>query len=836
MRRAPWLFVSVLSVLFVPSVAGAANTWTRIDTGKTGKRTGAVLVSAGDKMLLFGGSVKGAPYVQAFDPVKKEWSDFAKTGPKVGRHGIHPYYQTAYDPKTKTVYCLSGGPVFTFNVETRTWKSLGHPPELHGLSWHTAAIDPSGRKLVVVGSDKKVGNIGWTRTAILDLDSGKWSTLPLPDGKVVAKHTQMVAVCEAFVDLIGRIRLAWYRDPNGVGTNAELKRLISRCRKIGEMPGVRMSEPAIYGIGPPPGAPKTRKTDFGRQLDSIVRLIEKNKTLEALRVARDLQLRQELGDKYAYPVPSSRRNSPLVFDMKNNVFVLFGGDHEDYLMNDTWVLDLKKGWRRAKLDKAPSLRAGHQLAYLPKCGVVAMYEGYVQSSNSDYRSGISYPINPRQLWLYDVKANEWELAGAWTAKRGDKSLPPTAGFYGYAGQFFSAPVMAATANDELVLVAGGATWLLNVDAAVVDGALADKLKVEADCRLRRKGRFLASYSEVEAKLKPTNIDELPAVNKWVKMRRPPRDVTRGCRQRDWGTAVWDAKNEQVVRWGGGHCIRSASTPVHYSFKSGRMVEGYDADEPYGYNGGGGFGSSLLNRPWCPTHGYNLYAYDPPSGLVITATGFLYDPARMDWLRMAPMSRPFRYSWGHTVLEHSPHGAIAWAASRKGGVGLFVYKHGEGWKDLKPQGALVSPYCDSDGMCYDAKRDRMLLGWGGGYGKKGDGRILSFDFKTRKVEKLMPANLGLGVQHNTREMVYVEHADLVLFGSAARKVGKTAYTVAYDCAANKYLLLDAGPTVYGHGAAWMYDAKRKLVLVTAHRGGEAYALKLDPKTAKLLEGP
>ena len=55
-----------------------------------------------------------------------------------------------------------------------------------------------------------------------------------------------------------------------------------------------------------------------------------------------------------YPVPCARRNSPLAFDEKNRVFVLFGGDHEDYLLNDTWVLDLaKKTWRRARPDQAP---------------------------------------------------------------------------------------------------------------------------------------------------------------------------------------------------------------------------------------------------------------------------------------------------------------------------------------------------------------------------------------------------------------------------------------------------------------------------------------------------
>jgi len=624
-----------------------------------------------------------------------------------------------------------------------------------------------------------------------------------------------VAAREALIDLIGRIRLAWYRDPAGVGTDAELKELGTRCADVRKMPGMAA---------------------FAGEVSSVAGLLSEKKTLDALKAARTLERKIEVETEMRYPVPPSRRNSPLVFDAKNKVFVLFAGDHENYLMNDTWVLDLRSGWRRMSPKLAPSPRAGHQLVYLPKSGMVAMYEGYVQSSSSDYRSGISYPINPRQLWLYDVKADKWGLAGAWTAKRRDPSLPTTGYFYGYSGQYFSAPAMAATADDQIVLVAGGATWALKVDARQTGtSAPPAELAARPDQRLRRKGRFLASYCEVAAKVKPTNIDNLPP-NRWVKMPPVPRDVTRGCRQRDWGTAVWDARNEQVVRWGGGHCVRSASTPVHYSFKSGRMVEGYDADEPYGYNGGGGFGSSLLNRPWCPVHGYNLYAYDPPSGLIVTATGFLYDPARMDWVRMEPMKRPFRFSWGHTVLEHSPHGAVAWATSRNGGVGLFVYKHGEGWKDLKPQGKLFSPYCDSDGMCYDSKRDRMLLGWGGGYAKKGDGRILSFSFKTKKVEKLMPANIDLGKQRNTREMVYVEHADLVLFGSAPHAKDKKTYTVAYDCAKNKYLLLDAGPTVYGHGAAWMYDAKRKLVLVTAHRHGDAYALKLDPKAAILTEKP
>jgi len=327
---------------------------------------------------------------------------------------------------------------------------------------------------------------------------------------------------------------------------------------------------------------------------------------------------------------------------------------------------------------------------------------------------------------------------------------------------------------------------------------------------------------------------------WVKLPAPPRNVAYGCRQRDWGTAVWDSADEQVLLWGGGHCVRSASCPLHYSPRSGRMVEGYDADEPYSANGNGGYGSSLLNRPWAGVHGYNLYAYDPRCRLVVTATGYLYDPARMDWLRLEPMQRPFQFLWGHTVLETTPHGVLAWAqAAGSERVGLWLFDRQKGWKDLEPTGKLYRPYCDSEGMVYDSRRDRMILGWGGGYAKKGDGSITTFGFETRKLGRLLPANIALGKLRNTREMVYLDHADCVLFGSTPHVHGdpKTPKrtTVVYDCARNRYLLLDAGEVPYGHSTGWMVDPSRKLVYVFTYRGA-AHALRLDPQTATLLEKP
>ena len=156
--------------------------------------------------------------------------------------------------------------------------------------------------------------------------------------------------------------------------------------------------------------------------------------------------------------------------------------------------------------------------------------------------------------------------------------------------------------------------------------------------------------------------------------------------------------------------------AHYSPVSGRIVEGFDADEPYGANGGGRFDSSLLNRPWVSTHNYNHYAYDPKCKLLVSGRGYLYDSERMDWLRMEPLPLPFHVRLVSHCVETCSHGAVAWAR-KKGGEqsGLWLFDRDKGWIDLEPKGKLFEPYCDAHGMVYDSRRDRMLLsGVGGGY--------------------------------------------------------------------------------------------------------------------------
>ena len=583
-------------------------------------------------------------------------------------------------------------------------------------------------------------------------------------------------------------------------------------------------------------------------MDGVTAALRERKTLDALKAARALQRKLEELTEAQYPVPCSRRNSPLVFDAKNRHFVLFGGDHEDYLMNDTWVLDLEKqSWRRAKPALAPSPRAGHALVFLPKSGKVALYEGYVQSDSTDYAARPYAPLDPIQLWLYDVATERWELARQWPllSKKEPAGLAAVGHFHGYASQWFSPPALAADASDTLVLAGPplpdkrpAVTWTMAVDPTQLDKSNGEKLGAPANSRRLRAPLFRAEFSEVAEAPKPTGLDQLPA-NQWVKLPAPPKNPCYGCRGRDWGTAIWDPDRDQILLWGGGHCVRSASTVTHYSPVAGRSVEGFDADEPYGANGGGGFDSSVWNRPWVSVHNYKHYAYDPRCKLLVAGRGYLYDPERMDWLRLEPMALPYRFEWGSTALATSKHGVVAWARKKTGeDAGLWLFDREKGWTDLEPKGKLFAPYCDSHGLVYDTRRDRLIFsGVGGAYSKTSNGTLLTFDFATKALTIVKPENDELAKTGCARELAYVEHADWMLIGQNVRrgdpKTGK-CYTRIYDCTKNKMFLLDAGGTVPdGYSVGWMYDAKRKLAY-SFTTNGDAWALRLDPTAAKLVE--
>ncbi|MHC4915639.1 MAG: kelch repeat-containing protein [Planctomycetota bacterium] len=827
--RAASVTATALLLLGCASVRAGeeANAWKKIGPGPAWS-DGAVLVPAGSgRMLFFGGlPKKGNPYVQSLDAAAAKWSTDSE-GTPVKIMGVLPLYRTAYDAGAGKVYCLSQvrwshyvslpeGLLYSYDLKAKTWKEHPRDPLLVDMDWLVMAMDTRRNRLVVVGAGKKPENVGWSRTAFYDIKTGKWSALPLPPDDVVKKHRDLVAAKESLIDLIGRTRLAWYRDPKGVGTAEELKALAERCAKLALVPGM---------------------AGFKAELDGYKGLITAKKTLPALKAARALQTKMELRAEVEYPVPPSRQNSPLVYDAKNDACVLFGGDHQDYHTNDTWVLDAEKGWRRASPKKAPSPRAGHGMVYLPKAGKVLLYGGYEQESSTNYNAPChnSYePITPRQMWAYDAGAGEWELLKSW--EKGSGGDPGAAEyFYGYHACYGPIP-LAGAGDDSLLLAWKNGTWRMKVDAAAADAAGTAKLGAAPNLRKHREGMFLAAYCEDPVAPPDTGLDRLPA-NKLVRLPDPPRNVCFGCRNRVWGTSTWDADRDQILVWGGGHCVRSENPPIHYSPVSGRMVEGYDAQESYSQSGP--FGTTTMLRPWVPGHSWDLYAYDPKSKTMVTHHGYVYDPDRMDWLRDRRVPQPFDRGY-NCAMASTPHGVVAWSRLKRGshnsGIWLFEVEERKWTELLAPAKDNPVVSVDNCTLVYDSKRDRLLI-MTTPWREAGDGTLYAFGFKDRKLEKITPENLDLGKIAKAREMAYVEHADMVVFGwpYPNQEAGKK-YVRAYDCAKNRWLLLDVGgfPSGGYQSLGWMYDAKRKLVYaVNANRWG-VWALRLDPATLKPLE--
>ena len=113
-----------------------------------------------------------------------------------------------------------------------------------------------------------------------DIPSGKWTRLEVAGPLVVKAHKERVAAKETAIDLGGRIRLAWYRDPLGVGTTEELTVLGERCARLKKLP---------------------QMDKFTADVEAVAGFISTKKTLEGLKAARALQRKLEEFAEAQYP-------------------------------------------------------------------------------------------------------------------------------------------------------------------------------------------------------------------------------------------------------------------------------------------------------------------------------------------------------------------------------------------------------------------------------------------------------------------------------------------------------------------------------------------------------
>jgi hypothetical protein len=543
--------------------------------------------------------------------------------------------------------------------------------------------------------------------------------------------------------------------------------------------------------------------------------------------------------------PGRRVNASTAYDPKNEVIVLFGGDHFDYLTNDTWIYDCKeKRWQQVWPKKAPSPRAHAQMLWLPGREQLALIGGKTCNTRfTFYRSLIEIPS---EIWTFDAAARRWKMS-----HREDRAKRKRVVY----GQSSDHPVemcgsLAAGAGDVLFGMArqpmgsrfqGRAyeftTWLMRIGAPRPDLTL--KHGVAGGGR---------SYSAVIPEYDPCWYDAAPRgdtvkaegflkslkPNVWTLVPGAPRKVP----QRDWGTAVYDSDRDQIYRWTGGHMADPSTIVSMYHPGINRWSIPYMAERPSGK------GRTYNNRPDCSNHTYINYRYDPVSKRMVACsvggTG-VYNPDRREWDYMVDQPIRTNEMLYNVKTVGTPLGLVMWTGRiQKPYFGVFDVGKRK-WKRLPLKGRLGTGFFhgDENTMTYDPKRNVIWLTAANRSGRKGtNGQVWRYDMKTGTASALNPRNMDtIGKQaYPMRETVYVPGIDMVLTNDLI--AGKQA---AYDPAKNRWVLLgikrqsvrDVNKQLGGVSLGMTYDSKRKLIwgLTLFSR---VFVLRLDPGTLKIEE--
>jgi hypothetical protein len=477
--------------------------------------------------------------------------------------------------------------------------------------------------------------------------------------------------------------------------------------------------------------------------------------------------------------PPPRALSPIVYDPKSKLYVVFGGDHLDYLTNDTWVFEPgRKLWRQRHPKSAPPPRANHQLSV--DGGKVKLSGGYTYYNDIWYCGGPYIDLGDGD-WTYDAAADTW-VSGA--------------------GQQGTAP----------------------------------------DSRVYRQKEFHPDFflqgDRPDAAAFAGRLKELPG-NTWV-LTKPPQLPKMN---RDWGTAVIDPDHDVLLRWSGGHSAHGGSDVLMFHFATNRWELPFPIEFPLGQtysNTSYPDGVNFNLRPWVTGHTYKAYDYDPIGRAMVfvghSAAFNLFDPSVGDWTGRGDKPSGMCYSgcFYDLLCKRTPRGVVCWTNRGQ----LFRYDaKARRWDELKASGAkLPGSKVDAAGIDYDAKRDRLLL-FPCQYGKGYSGQIVAVDPKGMVAANLDPAGMpgASKMPGLLRESCYVPCEDLVLIGVAfPPDQDGLRWTPAYDCAANKWIALKiGGPHPAGKegrnvSMGLVYDARRNLVWAV-DTNGVIHVLRLETKT-------
>jgi len=606
-------------------------------------------------------------------------------------------------------------------------------------------------------------------------------------------HARIWASRSAQKDAVAKARAIWFAGlPSGDAAKAVAAELVPRQQKVLEE--VRRT---VAELEKAAGALKDKDYELAQAqlalallrraaeaVGGVVRGASGGVSAELVAAMIECQVMLEKCAEMVDAEPPPRALSPLVWEPRSRMFVLFGGDHLDYLTCDTWVFDpAKRKWMQRHPPAAPSPRANHKLA-APGDGTVVLSGGYVYADRTGYCDG-QYCDTTDGPWTYDVAADRWKGEGPTAA--------PDARTY-RGGPFSPAFFMRDPAPDA------------------------------------------RATAEVLAKL---------PVNTWVSMRPPhlPRlnrdwgtavlDTDRdlilrwsGGHSAHGGTDVLHY-HLRTNRW---------ELPCQVEFPLGQLYS--NTSYP--------LGMSFNLRPWITGHTYQSYGYDATARKMLFVGQrnhtYFYDPDIGDWAGRSVKPKEMVYGdcFYTLTLCPTPQGLVCW--TQNGHLLRFDAAAGQ-WQLMSLSGAkLPGSVVDNSTVVYDSRRNRLLL-FRKGYGDKHryDGRIWSVDLAGGAVSELSPrgAEAAADIPYLCQIRYDIEH-DLLLVGGLlpADQTGRRR-TPAYDCAGDRWVSLDIagddpnGKTGRNVSLGLMYDPARKLFWAV-DTNSNVFVLRLDPQKADMRD--
>ena len=475
--------------------------------------------------------------------------------------------------------------------------------------------------------------------------------------------------------------------------------------------------------------------------------------------------------------PPPRALSPIAYDEKTRLFVIFGGDHLDYLTNDTWVFDpQKRAWSKRWPHIRPAPRANHRLTAVD--GKIVLSGGYTYTSSTDYVGGQYRDVGGGD-WTYDLATDVWTGGEGTNVTRVYRTgrLSPE--------HYVKGPKPDRDAFGKVLAELPANTWVrtqppqlpaLNRDwgTAVLD--------LDHDLILRWSGGHSAhgGTDVLEYHLK---------TNRWEL-----------C---------------YPVEFPLGQLYSNTEYPEGVNFNRRPWVTGHTYQN-YGYD-------------------------PPAKKMIFTgrhSDSHVYDPALGDWTgRFAkPPGMVYGSCFYTLTLAPTPQGLVCWTESGR----IFQFEKGA-WIERKLSGdRLPGAVVDHSTVFQDAKRNRLLFARKP-YGDKVPftGELYALDLGSWSVSTLAPAGKEAAAAiPYLCQIRYDAQNDLGLVGGTLPPgPDGVRRTPAYDPAGNRWVSLKiggddpSGKKGRNVSLGMMYDAKRKLFWAV-DTNSNVFVLRLDVKSADL----